>query len=117
MCQVLSLELAEDRKRKPSARLRCVGVRYHWAGSNSFSTLCDSKRDSLKSVLPALLPGEGYIGLEIADGIKALVAYTKLLDGEIPTGQQAAVRTDLLDYCGYDTEALVKIYQKLGGDA
>ena len=71
---------------------------------------------SLKSVLPALLPGEGYSGLDIADGIKALVAYTKLLDGEIPTGQQAAVRTDLLAYCGYDTEALVKIYRKLSGD-
>ncbi len=38
---------------------------------------------SLKTVLPSVLPGEGYAGLDIADGISASVAYAELLDTEL----------------------------------
>ena len=68
---------------------------------------------SLKSVLPALLPGEGYGELDIADGTAASVAFTEMLNPDIGADRVDTLRANLIAYCRYDTEATLKIYQKL----
>jgi Domain of unknown function(DUF2779) len=68
---------------------------------------------SLKSVLPALVPDSGYGDLTISDGGSASAAYWGLATGQVPAPERARVRQDLLDYCGRDTEALVRLYREL----
>lgn len=77
---------------------------YHPAMRGSFS---------LKSVLPAFLPGQGYDHLEITDGTAASVAFLKTLDTEMPSARREKLRSDLRLYCCQDTEATVKLYQHL----
>ncbi|RJO66018.1 MAG: DUF2779 domain-containing protein, partial [Myxococcales bacterium] len=62
---------------------------------------------SIKSVLPALVPGMGYDGLEIAEGQAASDALEiMLLHGEeMPAGERAHLRENLLRYCETDTLA------------
>ena len=70
---------------------------------------------SLKSVLPALLPGEGYDDLAIAEGGAASqVLEAFLLHGDTGGRNVEEVRLDLLRYCGKDTQALVLLYRELG---
>jgi len=70
---------------------------------------------SLKSVLPALLPGEGYDDLVIAEGGEASqVLEAFLLHGDTGGRDVEDVRSDLLRYCEKDTEALVLLYRELG---
>jgi hypothetical protein len=67
---------------------------------------------SIKYVLPALVPGLSYKGLDIADGEMAMLAYaglTGMADGD----EKEKVRRDLLAYCGMDTLAMVRIWEKL----
>ncbi len=64
---------------------------------------------SLKSVLPALVPEMTYEGMAVADGVDAGLAWESLSRG---TGDQAEcerLKKALLDYCGQDTLALVKL--------
>jgi len=68
---------------------------------------------SLKDVLPALVPGMGYEGLEITDGSSASLAYWNLATGTVTDAERSQVRQDLLDYCGRDTEGLVCLYRRL----
>ncbi|RYY82268.1 MAG: DUF2779 domain-containing protein, partial [Chitinophagaceae bacterium] len=69
-------------------------------------------RSSLKAVLPALVPGQSYEGLAIADGSDANRAFSWLRHDTDPV-RIAQVRRDLLAYCALDTMAMVFILERL----
>lgn len=68
---------------------------------------------SLKSVLPALVPEMSYGGMEVADGQDAGLAWESLVRGEMDERERGRMRKALLDYCGQDTLALVRLLEKL----
>jgi hypothetical protein len=72
---------------------------------------------SLKSVLPALVPGLGHDSLEISDGQTANALLHRLLFLGEPGGlhQREALRRALLDYCALDTLALARLHARLKG--
>jgi hypothetical protein len=67
---------------------------------------------SLKVVLPALT-GRSYEGMPIADGDAASREYLRVTFGETDLFDRATVREHLERYCGFDTEAMVLILEKL----
>jgi hypothetical protein len=73
---------------------------YHPAFAGSFS---------LKAVLPALVPELTYEGMEVANGQDAGLAWESLIQGGLDRDEHQRVRKALLDYCGQDTLALVKL--------
>ncbi len=79
---------------------------YHPAFGGSFS---------LKSVLPALVDGLGYEGMEIAEGNAATRALEQLLlHGEtMAAAEKTRLREALLRYCELDTWATVKLLERL----
>jgi predicted RecB family nuclease len=68
---------------------------------------------SLKYVLPALLPDMTYAGIEVADGTDAGLAWESLIRGGLDHTERDRVKKALLDYCGQDTLAMVKLVAKL----
>jgi predicted RecB family nuclease len=76
---------------------------YHPALRGSFS---------LKSVLPALVPGFGYEDLDIRDGAAAAIALEAVLFGAA-SAERERLRTDLLRYCERDTKAMVELHRRL----
>jgi hypothetical protein len=68
---------------------------------------------SLKSVLPVLVPEEGYDGLNIQDGGEAMIVFAQMMRGQMPPPELAQARNDLLRYCEMDTLAMVKIWDAL----
>jgi hypothetical protein len=67
---------------------------------------------SLKAVLPALVPGEGYKGMAISNGGEASLGYASLFtlkDG----AEVKKIRIALLEYCKLDTLAMVRLLEKL----
>jgi predicted RecB family nuclease len=68
---------------------------------------------SIKSVLPALVPEYGYGDLEIQEGELASLAFIEIVDPETSDQRREQLRTDLLAYCGRDTEAMVRIVEAL----
>ena len=70
---------------------------------------------SLKAVLPALVPGLGYDDLAITDGQVASLAYAEMIHPATTEERRRQVRTDLLSYCGRDTEAMVRLVEVLRG--
>lgn len=68
--------------------------------------------NSIKDVLPALVPELGYDNLVIADGMTAVAAFQSL---SYETDQDAIrqTRQQLLEYCKMDTLAMVKILEVL----
>ena len=69
-------------------------------------------RFSIKSVLPALLPGLGYGDLGIQDGETPSRQLERLLLGEaaVSESEGRALRYDFLRYCERDTLAMVRLY-------
>jgi len=69
----------------------------------------------LKSVFPALVPGKGYDGLEIADGQAASNQLEALLlkGASLPPEKKANIHEALLRYCEMDTMAMVKLLERL----
>lgn len=67
---------------------------------------------SIKYILPALVPGYGYQGLEIADGSAASMAYQRMMNENDPL-RRAEIRRQLLNYCEMDTLAMVRILEQL----
>lgn len=77
---------------------------YHPAYAGSYS---------IKSVLPALVPEMSYDGMMVANGQAAGLAWDKLIRGTVDTVERGRIRKALLDYCGQDTFAMVKLLEKL----
>jgi hypothetical protein len=75
---------------------------YHPAFAGSYS---------LKSVLPALVPAMTYKGMEIAKGQDAGLAWESLVRERLDCGERDRIRKALLDYCGQDTLALVRLWK------
>ena len=69
---------------------------------------------SIKSVLPALVPGMGYDDLAISDGQTAAVRYAAALQIHDPEDRER-VFEDLRAYCAQDTLALVELRKSLSG--
>ena len=76
---------------------------YHWRMNGSYS---------LKSVLPVLVPGMTYDGLEISDGAMASEAYFTMETIADPA-ELSRLRKALLEYCGQDTLGLVRLLEKM----
>jgi predicted RecB family nuclease len=68
---------------------------------------------SLKDVLPALVPGMSYKGMEVADGQGAGLAWESLTRGGVDQTERDRIKRALLDYCGQDTMAMVRLLEKL----
>jgi predicted RecB family nuclease len=68
---------------------------------------------SLKTVLPALVPEMSYDGMAVANGQDAGLAWESLVRGGLDQPERERTRQALLDYCGKDTLALVKVLEKL----
>ena len=77
---------------------------YHPAFAGSYS---------IKNVLPALVPGMTYDGMEVADGTDAGLAWEALVRGELDQAERDRIRKALLDYCCQDTLALVRLVEML----
>jgi predicted RecB family nuclease len=89
-----------------------------------FKDLCDIIRKhyyhakfhgsfSLKFVLPALLPHLSYNNLIIQEGNQASLEYLRMIDPATAPAEKKKIRKNLLDYCGHDTLAMVKIREQL----
>ncbi|HTB34466.1 MAG TPA: DUF2779 domain-containing protein, partial [bacterium] len=68
---------------------------------------------SIKAVLPALVPSMSYDGLAVADGGGAIRAYAEFLRPGTTAKRRREIREDLLEYCGQDTLAMVKVLEAL----
>jgi predicted RecB family nuclease len=77
---------------------------YHPALAGSFS---------LKSVLPAFVPGMSYETLEVAEGTAAGLAWVRMLDPATPVVEKTRLKQPLLEYCTQDTLALAKLLEVL----
>lgn len=78
---------------------------YHPAFGGSFS---------LKMVLPALVPGTGYDGLDIASGGLASLALRRLMfDDDVTLAERERTREALLQYCAVDTLGVVRLLERL----
>jgi uncharacterized protein DUF2779 len=77
---------------------------YHPAFAGSYS---------LKAVLPALVPSLTYAGMQVANGRDAGLAWESLVRGSLDTSERERLRKALLDYCGKDTLALVRLTEKM----
>jgi len=77
---------------------------YHPAFAGSYS---------LKAVLPALVPEMSYAGMAVADGQAAGLAWEALVRESLDQSERETTRKSLLEYCGQDTLALVKLIDKL----
>jgi predicted RecB family nuclease len=77
---------------------------YHPAYAGSYS---------IKSVLPALLPEMSYEGMAVSNGQDAGLAWESLMRRNLDSGERERIRTALLDYCGQDTLALVRLVDAL----
>ena len=77
---------------------------YHPAFAGSYS---------LKAVLPALVPEMSYDGMAVANGQDAGLAWESLVRGGLGQSEREKKRKALLDYCGQDTLALVRLLQRL----
>ncbi len=76
---------------------------YHWRMRGSYS---------IKEVLPAMVPGLSYAGMEIADGTAAMQAYHDMC--ELPPGKERErLRAAMLQYCRLDTLAMVRVLEAL----
>ena len=68
---------------------------------------------SIKNVLPALVPGMTYDNMWVADGTDAGMAWESLVRGSLDQSECDRIRKALLDYCGQDTLAMVRLLDKL----
>lgn len=68
---------------------------------------------SIKPVLPVLVPELSYKDLGIQEGLSAQRLWMEsVLDGKLPDDKEQ-ILSDLDEYCGLDTLAMVEIYRKL----
>ena len=68
---------------------------------------------SIKNVLPVLVPGYDYSDLAIGEGETASATFVDIVEGRVGEQELDDVQDDLLEYCKRDTEAMVRIWQRL----
>jgi hypothetical protein len=68
---------------------------------------------SLKSVLPTLVLDMDYEKLAIQEGSQASFEFLRMIDPSTSSDEKQRIKKELLEYCGYDTLAMVKIRDKL----
>ena len=68
---------------------------------------------SIKNVLPVLVPGYDYSDLAIGEGETASATFVDIVEGRVGEQELDEVQDDLLEYCNRDTEAMVRIWQRL----
>jgi hypothetical protein len=54
-----------------------------------------------------------YAGMEVADGQSAGLAWESLVRGGLGETERTRIRKALLDYCGMDTLAMVRLLETL----
>jgi hypothetical protein len=65
---------------------------------------------SIKAVLPAMVPGMSYAGLEgINEGMGASDGFLEAIHPETDPARKTELEEQLLRYCRFDTEAMVEI--------
>ena len=69
--------------------------------------------NSIKSVLPVLVPEFSYKGMDISNGEIAAIRWYEAVTGQVDARQAQKTYDDLLKYCRLDTLAMVKIYEYL----
>ena len=69
--------------------------------------------NSIKAVLPVVVPTLSYKFLEIQEGGSASDAWNKIVTGGCDDVEVARVRQALLIYCGLDTRAMWEIWRVL----
>lgn len=69
--------------------------------------------NSIKSVLPALVPSLSYADLGIQDGSVAAITYEQMVADGTPISDGSEIREALLAYCQRDTEAMVRVFEVL----
>jgi len=68
---------------------------------------------SIKVVLPALVGELSYDGLAVSDGNTASRLYLQYQTGQMTSVQRGQLFSDLLEYCGMDTLAMVRVLEAL----
>lgn len=70
-------------------------------------------RSSIKVVLPVLVPEFSYKDMDIQAGDVAAIRWYEAVNGKLNQERAKQTFDALLKYCGLDTLAMVKIYEKL----
>ena len=68
---------------------------------------------SIKKVLPVLVPGLGYDGMAIGNGLDASAVYAGMARGKYDEQEMEEIRRQLLEYCCLDTMAMVRLEEGL----
>lgn len=68
---------------------------------------------SIKKVLPVLVPDLGYDDLAIGNGLDASAVFAGMARGKYSGEEVVRIREELLEYCGVDTEAMVRLEEEL----
>lgn len=66
---------------------------------------------SIKAVLPTIAPELDYKALSVQDGNMAQLAFLEMIDNDTEPVRRQDIRAALLEYCGQDTLAMVRLYQ------
>jgi hypothetical protein len=73
---------------------------------------------SIKKVLPAIAPDLRYESLDgVQNGGMAMTAYMEAISPNTGVARRAQIRQQLLDYCGLDTLAMVRLWKFFAGTA
>ncbi len=70
-------------------------------------------RNSIKKVMPVLVPSLDYTALGISDGLAATIKWFHAAKRNLLDAERETIFQDLLEYCTLDTMAMVKIYDVL----
>ena len=68
---------------------------------------------SIKRVLPVIVPELTYKSLNISKGDQASERWERMISGDTSDGEKKQIERDLLEYCGMDTWAMVRIWEVL----
>jgi len=71
---------------------------------------------SIKKVAPAILGDKAsYAGLEVSDGVQAMMAFERLVALPSKASEREALRDAMLEYCKQDTLLMVHLHRWLEG--
>ena len=70
---------------------------------------------SIKKVLPVVVPGLGYDGMDIDNGLDASAVFAYMSRGRYDGEEMEEIRRQLLEYCKLDTLAMVRLEERLRG--